>query len=58
MKQASMVKKMGPLKPLTKNEICPGVCPGVKIDHSDPSPRRSTLGPRGGISSILEKSIS
>src|SRR6185369_3264105 len=43
--------------PLIRYAISSSVWPGTEIAQNDPSPKTSTLGPRGVIASAAEKSI-
>src|SRR5215831_3474361 len=53
---ASPVNRTG-VAPLIRYAMSSSVCPGTEIAQKDPSPSRSTLGPRGAITGAREKSM-
>src|SRR5215831_11269156 len=53
---ASPVNRIG-VAPLIRYAMSSSVWPGTEIAQSDPSPNRSTLGPRGAITGANEKSM-
>src|SRR5262245_52621739 len=53
---ASPVNKTG-VELLIRNAMSSSVWPGTAIAQNDPSPNRSTLGPRGAITGASEKSM-
>src|SRR5215468_12106443 len=53
---ASPVNRTG-VAPLIRYAMSSSVWPGAEMAQRDPSPNRSTLGPRGAIAVAAEKSI-
>src|SRR6185369_316009 len=53
---ASPVNSAG-VAPLIKNAMSSSVWPGAEIAQNDPSPKRSTAGPRGACAGTPEKSM-